>query len=130
MKIHCALDTNCVVSFLIGRGDASRVEKLLSQSVCYVSAIVLTEVEYVLRAHYGYSRSDISDNLKTLSEQPHIDVELKGYLGQILDDYCEYTALSFTDLILAFEAQDKGYSALYTLDKKLAKQKPKLVKLV
>lgn len=129
MKTHCALDTNCVVSLLIGRADAVQVEKLLSKHMCHVSSIVLTEVEYVLRAHYDYSRSDISDNIKTLSELPHVDIEPKNYIGRLLHDYCEHASVSFTDLILAYEAQDKGYSPLYTLDKKLAKQNQKLVKL-
>ncbi len=74
-----AVDTNVLVRFLVvdDVGQSERAAKLVGKAIdrgeqLFVSDLVLCEVVWVLRASYGFGRSEIADVLQRLLKATHL----------------------------------------------------------
>ena len=69
-----AVDTNVIVTFLTGRDDPSRdkIRDLMSRHLILVTATVLLESEWVLRAVYHVSREAVYQAFRRLQALPNV----------------------------------------------------------
>ncbi|SFD18287.1 Predicted nucleic-acid-binding protein, contains PIN domain [Bosea sp. CRIB-10] len=94
-----ALDTNIVVR-LITEDDPDavvRARALILERSGFVQSTVLLETEWVLRAVYGFKKSQIVEALRVLGETDAIELEDGARLDAILGAYED--GLDFGDAI-------------------------------
>ena len=126
----CSLDTNCLVALVIDERPKERkeVERIIKSKTCFISNIVIIELEYVLRKMYGFSREDVAHSIRGIICLTNVECE-KGLIFIVLRDYEDYNALSFSDVLIAHTSKTAGFSPLYTYDKKLYGKLSHLAKL-
>lgn len=94
-----------------------------------LSDLTVAEVEYALRAHYGFSREQIQDTLGNLVLHPSMQVNT-ALLQRVFALYKAHPQLSFTDCCLAAHAHVDNAVPLWTFDQKLAKQSDSAAQLI
>jgi predicted nucleic-acid-binding protein len=116
-----SLDTNLVVRFLLRDipDQAAAAIRLLDESQCYITDVVITEVIFVLEKIYGSTRDDIGATIKGLIARQNLICN-RGLIDDVLDLYIERTSLSIIDCYAAMEAMAFG-NDLATFDKGLLK---------
>lgn len=116
------VDTNIFIEVFARRGGKSdRCKRLLQEGKdLMTSALVVTEVEWVLRAGYELPKPTIIRCLKKIVGSPNIEIENKALLLHSLGFY-ENTSVDWTDCMNMFLAKEKNITAAYSFDKGLKK---------
>lgn len=120
-----SLDANALLRLIVNDvpAQAAAVAALVGKPrhVYAVSDLAVVEVEYALRAHYGFSREQIQDTLGNLVVHPSIQANV-ALMRRVFELYTVHPQLSFTDCCLAAHAEIDNATPLWTFDQKLAKQ--------
>lgn len=120
----CSLDTNCLAALVVpGRDEQMRaVERVLrNYQEVLVDDQVFIELEYVLTGPATLSRTRAADTLESLLNLSEITCN-RPLLRDVISEYVNHPALSFTDIYLAKKAAIEDADPLLTFDKKLANQ--------
>lgn len=122
-----ALDTNVLLRLAIGDDppQARRVVDLLQRSAeaeerCWISDVVLCELEWVLESCYGAARGDVAATIQELLSQPLFEFEDAGRVGSALAAYQD-GASDFSDCLIGEHARAHGARTCYTFDRQLAR---------
>ena len=122
-----ALDTNILVR-LITQDDsrqASLAEHLLQQAAeegeeCFVSNVVLCELEWVLETSYGATRSDFLMVVQELVTREAFVFEDSDHLQWAINLYRDSKA-EFSDALIGAKARAQGAGTTYTFDRTLSR---------
>jgi predicted nucleic-acid-binding protein len=123
-----ALDTNILVR-LMTQDDprqATLAERLIQQATetgqeCFVSDVVLCELEWVLENSYGATRSDLLVAIQELAGRQIFVFENSDSLQQAINLYRE-SKVEFSDALIGAKAWAKGAVTTYTFDRVLSRQ--------
>lgn len=121
-----ALDTNILVR-LITQDDprqAALAERLVQQAteqgeVCFVSDVVLCELEWVLESCYEATRSDLLTAIQEIAFREIFAFEDSDSLHWAINLYRE-SKVEFSDALIGAKALAKGARATYTFDRALS----------
>ena len=122
-----ALDTNVLVRYIV-QDDASQLaaaKRLIGRcvaegSMLFVPVTVSLELEWVLRANFGYVKDDVLQVLSNLFSAAELVFESERALEVALQLYREGTA-DFADCLHIALATEAGEQPLWTFDKGAAK---------
>ena len=100
-----ALDTNVIARFYVDDPDDPQAalqrplaRQVLAQGTAFfVPLTVVLELEWVLRAFYGFNPSDLAQVLHHLSALPHVTVQDASTVLAALDDHV--AGLDFADAL-------------------------------
>lgn len=123
-----AIDTNLLVRLLV-QDDAvqgAAVEALLrktgeSGQTCFISDLVLCEMEWVLQSCYKAPRSRVLSSVEELLDQHLLDFEDRGRLRKVAQAYQRGKA-ELSDYLIGAKSQASGATPTYTFDRKLRGQ--------
>ena len=123
-----ALDTNILVR-LITQDDpkqAALAERLIqhaaeSGETCFVSDLVLCELEWVLEACYGATRSDLLTAVQELASRETFVFEDAEALHWAISLYQKSKA-ELSDALIGAKARTQGARTTYTFDRTLSHQ--------
>lgn len=123
-----ALDTNLLVRWLVA-DDAKQlqvIERLLAEAAhggqrLWVPVTVLLELEWVLRARYGFDKTAITTALDGLLSTVELDIQDEPAVEQALWHFRAATATDFADALHVALSASAGRGPLLTLDKKAAR---------
>ena len=122
-----AADTNLVVRHLThdDARQAAKVRELfdaaeLRQEPVFLSHIVLCEVCWVLKAVYGFERTQIATALQALLDDGCFYFEARPSVEEALALYERHSG-QFSDHLLGTVARLEGASTTYTYDKTVGK---------
>jgi predicted nucleic-acid-binding protein len=122
-----ALDTNVLVRYVV-QDDSSQfaaAKRLVGRCVSagqplFVPVTVTLELEWVLRASYGYIKDDVLQALSSLFSAAELTFESERALEVALHLYREGSA-DFADCVHIALAAQAGEQPLWTFDKGAAK---------
>ncbi|OYX61374.1 MAG: VapC toxin family PIN domain ribonuclease [Novosphingobium sp. 32-60-15] len=113
-----AIDTNVIVRLLTADDpvQAEAAKQIIQEGDVFIGVTVLLEVEWVLRAAYGFGANEIAAAIRGLAGLPQVTVEEAEAVAKALD----WTAkgMDFADALHLARAQH--CSAFVTFDRKLA----------
>lgn len=114
-----ALDTNVVIRLLVGDDakQAKVAERLLESQPCIVALSVLMECEWVLRACYHLSATQIESALRSFLNLHNVGTTDPVLAQSVLDAYA--AGLDFADALHALQRPDGEPFA--TFDKPLVR---------
>lgn len=123
-----ALDTNILVR-LITQDDpqqATLAERLVQQAteegeVCFVSDVVLCELEWVLEECYGATRSDLLTAIQELASREVFAFEDSDALHWAIDLFRK-SKVELSDALIGSKARTEGARTTYTFDRVLSQQ--------
>ena len=122
-----ALDTNVLVRYVVqdDSGQLAAARRLIGRCVAdgeplFVPATVTLELEWVLRASFGYAKNDVLQVLSALFSAAELTFESERALEVALQLYRESTA-DFADCLHVALAAEAGQRPLWTFDKAAAK---------
>ena len=122
-----ALDTNVLVRYLVqdDSGQLAAAKRLIDRCVAegrslFVPVTVTLELEWVLRAGYGYAGDDVLQVLSNLFSAAELTFESERALEVALQLYREASA-DFADCLHIALATEAGEQPLWTFDKGAAK---------
>jgi predicted nucleic-acid-binding protein len=119
------LDTNVLVRYLTQ--DHPQQSKIATELIegleakeepCFISAITLCELVWVLESCYSESRSRVADLLEQLLKIRIFVFEDKKSIHQAIGNYRESKG-DFADYLIAAQAKKQGAEPVYTFDKEL-----------
>jgi len=118
-----SLDTNVLVRYLVqdDSGQLAAAKRLISRCVTdgqllFVSVTVTLELEWVLRARFGYIKEDVMQALSSLFSAAELTFESERALEVALHLYREGSA-NFADCLHVALATQAGEQPLWTFDK-------------
>ena len=118
-----SLDTNVLVRYLVqdDRGQFAAAKRLISRCVTsgqplFVPVTVTLELEWVLRARFGYIKEDVMQALSSLFSAAELRFESERALEVALHLYREGSA-DFADCLHIALATQAGEQPLWTFDK-------------
>lgn len=122
-----ALDTNVLVRYVV-EDDAAQLaaaRRLIRRCIeageaLFVPVTVALEVEWVLRASFGYAKDDVLGALSSLLSAAELTFESERALEVALQLYREGSA-DFADCVHVALAAQSGELPLWTFDKCAAK---------
>lgn len=122
-----ALGTNVLVRYVV-HDDAAQLapaRRLIARRVAegrsiFVPVTVVLELEWVLRASFGYGKDDVLRLLSSLFSAAELNFESERALEVALQLYCEGAA-DFADGLHVALAAQAGEQPLWTLDKGAAR---------
>jgi predicted nucleic-acid-binding protein len=122
-----ALDTNVLIRFLV-RDDAAQLEmarKLIAGCVAageslFVPITVALELEWVLRANFGFSKAEVIQTFAALLSAVELTFESEAALELALATYRD-AAADFSDGLHIALASLAGESPMWTFDKAAAR---------
>lgn len=122
-----ALDTNVLVRYVVqdDSGQLAAARRLIERCVgaghsLFVPMTVSLELEWVLRANFGYVKDDVLQVLSNLFSAAELVFESERALEVALQLYREGTA-DFADCLHIALATEAGEQPLWTFDKSAAK---------
>ena len=122
-----ALDTNVLVRYVVqdDSGQLAVAKRLLDRCIAegqslYVPVTVTLELEWVLRARFGYAKDDVLQVLSNLFSAAELTFESERALEVALQLYREGSA-EFADCLHIALAAQAGEQPLWTFDKAAAK---------
>ena len=122
-----ALDTNVLVRYVVqdDSGQLAVAKRLLDRCIAegqslYVPVPVTLELEWVLRARFGYVKDDVLQVLSSLFSAAELTFESERPLEVALQLYREGSA-DFADCLHIALAAQAGEQPLWTFDKAAAK---------
>jgi predicted nucleic-acid-binding protein len=115
------VDTNIFIEVFARNGDKSdKCKKLFEQEDdLYTTMLVVTEVEWVLRAGYEVGKSLVVRCLKKILAS-EIEIENKKLLIRALDFY-ENERCDWTDCVNMFRTKEEKITHAYSYDRGLSK---------
>jgi predicted nucleic-acid-binding protein len=123
-----AVDTNVLVRFLVvdDVGQSERAAKLVTKAIdrgeqLFVSDVVLCEMVWVLRASYGFGRSEIADVLQRLLKATHLTFGSSGALKRAAEAYVRGRG-DFSDYVIREHARAAGCERVATFDRALLRE--------
>ena len=121
-----SLDTNVLVRYLVqdDSGQLAAAKRLISRCVTdgqslFVPVTVTLELEWVLRARFGYIKADVMQALSSLFSAAELRFESERALEVALHLYREGSA-DFADCLHIALATQAGEQPLWTFDKDAA----------
>jgi len=122
-----AADTNLVIRHLT-HDDARQAEKVrqlfdeseVARDPVFLGQIVLCEVCWVLKAVYGFEKSQIVTALQALLDDGGFHIQDRPLVEEALVLYKRHAG-QFPDHLLGAVAKHEGASTTYTFDKAVAK---------
>ena len=123
------LDTNILLRYITnddpeqGARAAQIVEALSEESPGYLNTVVLVEMTWVLKAVYGYSRSQIASVIREVMAAPELKVEHSGSVWAALGLYRSGKA-DFEDALIGRINAARRCSTTYSFDQKAVKSLP------
>ena len=118
-----SLDTNVLVRYLVqdDSGQLAAAKRLISRCVSdgqslFVPVTVALELEWVLRARFGYIKEDVMQALSSLFSAAELRFESERALEVALHLYREGSA-DFADCLHIALARQAGEQPLWTFDK-------------
>ncbi len=122
-----ALDTNVLVRYVVqdDSGQLAAARRLIGRFVAegrslFIPVTVTLELEWVLRASFGYRKDDVLQTLSNLFSAAELSFESERALEVALQLYREGSA-DFADCLHIALAADAGEQPLWTLDKSAAR---------
>ncbi len=122
-----ALDTNVLVRYVVqdDSGQLAAAKRLIDRCVAegqslFVPVTVTLELEWVLRASFGYAEDDVLQALSSLFSAAELTFESERALEVALQLYREGSA-DFADCLHIALAAEAGEQPLWTFDKGAAK---------
>ncbi len=122
-----ALDTNVLVRYVVQDDTVqlAAARRLITRCVSegqsiFVPVTVVLELEWVLRASFGYAKDDVLQVLSSLFSAAELSFESERALEVALQLYRESTA-DFADCLHVALAAQAGEQPLWTFDKGAAK---------
>jgi len=122
-----SLDTNILVRLLVQDDprQTAAVQRLLAQSIqnaetLFVPVTVSLELEWVLRARYGFAKADIVHTLSTLLRAVELSFESEPALEMALL-YYEQSSSDYADCLHVALAELAQAQPLWTFDKAATK---------
>lgn len=122
-----ALDTNVLVRYVVqdGSGQLAAAKRLIDRCVgegqsLFVPVTVTLELEWVLRASFGYVKADVLQVLSDLFSAAELAFESERALEVALQLYRKGTA-DFADCLHIGLSTEAGEQPLWTFDKSAAK---------
>ena len=122
-----ALDTNVLVRYIVqdDSGQLVVARRLIERCIAegqplYVPVTVTLELEWVLRARFGYAKDDVLQVLSNLFSAAELTFESERPLEVALQLYREGSA-EFADCLHIALAAQAGEQPLWTFDKAAAK---------
>ena len=122
-----ALDTNVLVRYVVqdDSGQLAAAKRLIDRCVAegqslFVPVTVTLELEWVLRASFGYVKDDVLQVLSNLFSAAELNFESERALEVALQLYREGAA-DFADCLHIALATEAGEQPLWTFDKGAAK---------
>lgn len=122
-----ALDTNVLVRYLVqdDSGQLAAAKRLIDRCVAegqsiFVPVTVALELEWVLRASYGYVKDDVLQVLSYLFSAAELSFESERLLEVALQLYRESSA-DFADCLHVASATEAGEQPMWTFDKGASK---------
>ena len=122
-----ALDTNILVRYLV-RDDARQLalaQSLMARAVqagdaLFVPVTVVIELEWVLRASFGFAKPDILATMTALLSTVELSIESESAIEVALRLY-EAGSADFSDCVHIGLAHQVGETPLWTFDKRCAR---------
>ena len=113
-----AVDTNILVRFLTADDpkQARAARRVIEAGDIFIGTTVILETEWVLRAGYGFTPTEIVKGLRGLGGLDGISIEEPAEISQALDAII--SGMDFADALHL--ARSSHCSAFVTFDKKLA----------
>jgi predicted nucleic-acid-binding protein len=122
-----ALDTNVLVRFVVqdDSGQLAAAKRLIDRCVreghtLFVPVTVTLELEWVLRASFGYAKDEVLRVLSNLFSAAELSFESERALEVALQLYRKATA-DFADCLHIALAAEAGEQPLWTFDKSAGK---------
>lgn len=122
-----ALDTNVLVRYVVkdDSGQLAAAKRLIDRCVgeglsLFVPVTVTLELEWVLRASFGYVKDDVLQVLSNLFSAAELNFESERALEVALQLYREGTA-DFADCLHIALSTEAGEQPLWTFDKSAAR---------
>ncbi|GIL03734.1 type II toxin-antitoxin system VapC family toxin [Betaproteobacteria bacterium PRO7] len=122
-----ALDTNVLVRYVVqdDSGQLAAAKRLIGRCVAegqslFIPVTVTLELEWVLRASFGYVKDDVLQALSNLFSAAELTFESERALEVALQLYREGSA-DFADCLHVALATAAGEQPLWTFDKGAAK---------
>jgi predicted nucleic-acid-binding protein len=119
------LDTNVLVRYLAQddpkqseRADAFINTVVARRERCFISAVVLCELTWVLRYAYKVSKSDVLMTLERLLNTNQFEIGDRDHVRHALAAYRTGRA-DFADYLIGALAHDAGCDATATFDRRL-----------
>lgn len=114
------VDTNILVRFLVADDprQAGAARKLIADGDVFIPTTVVLQTEWVLRAGYEFSPTEIGTGLRSLGGLPGVTFEDPVEVSQALDWLG--AGLDFADALHL--TKSVGCTAFVTFDRKLAKR--------
>jgi len=119
------LDTNVLVRYLTqdDAAQARRANALLADAVakgdrCFLGAVVLCELAWVLRGAYGFDKATIAATLERILVTAQFEIDDKDVVRRALEDYRPGKA-DFADYIIGQRGQEAGCTVTATFDRRL-----------
>lgn len=117
------LDTNIFLRVLDdGTGEASESCRALLRSVadgdlaCWTTHLVVAEIAWTLRSHYGASRERIAETILDLLNMRALQVDRKETLREAIEVYAS-TNVDLIDAYNAAEARRRGFTTICSYDR-------------
>ena len=122
-----ALDTNVLVRYIVqdDSGQLAAARRLISRCVAagkalFIPVTVTLELDWVLRASFGYAKDDVLQALSNLFSAAELNFESERALEVALQLYREGSA-DFADCLHIALAAEADQPPLWTFDKSAAK---------
>ncbi|SCK61460.1 Predicted nucleic-acid-binding protein, contains PIN domain [Variovorax sp. HW608] len=122
-----ALDTNVLIRYVVQDDEAqlAAARRLIRKCVAngetlFVPVTVTLEIEWVLRASFGYPKDEVMGALSSLFSAAELSFESERALEVALQLYRNGTA-DFADCLHIALAAQAGESPLWTFDRRAAK---------
>lgn len=124
-----SIDTNILLRLILKDVpiQVAKAEKLVKEHQnLTINDLAITETVFVLEKVIGLDRDDICELISSLLDNQNIQIN-QEIIFKTTTYYQMYPALSFNDCYLAAAANQSQKMPLYTFDKALAKNLPKIV---
>ena len=122
-----ALDTNVLVRYVVRDDNAqmAAAQRLIEECIAggemlFVPVTVTLELEWVLRASFGFGKDDVMQVLASLFSAAELSFESERALEVALQLYRDGPA-DFADCLHVALAAQAGETPLWTFDKRAAK---------
>ncbi len=122
------MDTNVLVRYLVwdDKKQAQKASDCIRKIVeagelCFINAIVLCELVWVLESAYGFQRSKIAEVCEKVLMTKQFEIESKDLTRKAVNYYKEGKA-DFADYLIGEINKHEGCEYTYTFDLSLKKQ--------
>lgn len=119
------LDTNVLVRYLTQddprqskRANALVAETVASGERLFVSAVVLSELVWVLRGPYAFDKATVVSTLERLLATAQLEIDQKDLVREALEDY-RLGGGDFADYVIGRRGREAGCEQTASFDRRL-----------